>query len=455
MTNLSRLDVIGLFAFSMLLLLLPATSWAQQRPPIAEQGAKTFGLDSFGQIEGIRYTFNPERPDGELSRRWEWNPKTDTVSYERKDKEGKPVKVTYQRSQLGSQSDAIKNEIDPAFLNDQYWLLFPFHVVWDSSATVTDEGMQKMPIGNASAERVVVKYPSEGGYSEGDTWELYVGADKRVEEMIYHRGGTRKPSVVIATWADYKKAGPLPLAAEPLPEELACYGARGRCREGAGQRMRSFRQLGIDRRHVQDRHQSSVDVENGCSGTAQVDVPRSEMLSSVDRDRPLLGDAGADAVGAFDRLGPHAAEPSPPVSEAARIGIVAAVFDCDAGGVAEQDGVSGLANHPVESIDLLLRTEDELVERFTKILELVRQKDARRLAIEGIDAMLGRRPPPRSRYWLDADRGRVALRNRIDVLSMLCGRVARACGAYRARHSAPRPLKAERSGARASASYRS
>jgi hypothetical protein len=84
-------------ASGMLLLLLPATSWAQQRPPIAEQMAKTYGLDSFGQIEGIRYTFNAEFPGVELSRTWE-NPKTDTVSHEGKDKEGKPVKVTYQRS---------------------------------------------------------------------------------------------------------------------------------------------------------------------------------------------------------------------------------------------------------------------------------------------------------------------------------------------------------------------
>jgi len=209
MTNLSRLEVIRLFAFSMLLSLLPATSWAQQRPPIAEQMSKTYGLDSFGQIEGSRYTFNAELPGVELSRKWEWNPKTDAVSYEGKDKEGKPVKATYQRSQLGSQSDAVKNEIDPAFLNDQYWLLLPFHVVWDSSATVTDEGTQKLPLGSGSAERVMVKYPSEGGASPGDTWELYVGADKRIEEFIFHRGGAIKPTTVIATWADYKKAGPL------------------------------------------------------------------------------------------------------------------------------------------------------------------------------------------------------------------------------------------------------
>src|SRR5207248_867822 len=187
----------------------PATSGAQQNPPIAEQIAKTYGLDAFGQIEAIRYTWNVESPGGKVSHRWEWSPKTDTVSYEGKDKEGKPVKVTYQRAQLGSQSDAIQNEIDPTFVNDQYWLLLPFHVVWDSSATVTDEGTHKLPSGNASAERVVVKYASEGGASPGDTWELYLGADKRIEEFIFRRGGSMKPSTVIATWADYKKAGPL------------------------------------------------------------------------------------------------------------------------------------------------------------------------------------------------------------------------------------------------------
>ena len=79
-----------------------------------------------------------------LVRTWEWSPKTDTVSYEGKDKEGKLVKASYQRSQLSSQSDGIKNEIDPDFANDHYWLLLPFHVVWDG-ATVTDEGMQKLP----------------------------------------------------------------------------------------------------------------------------------------------------------------------------------------------------------------------------------------------------------------------------------------------------------------------
>ena len=209
MTNLSRFDVMRLLAFSILALILPVTSWAGQRPAIAEEMAKTYGLDSFGQIEGIRFTFDAELPGLKLSRSWEWNPKTDTVSYQGKDKTGKPVTATYQRSQLGSQSEAIKTKIDPAFINDQYWLLLPFHLIWDGSATVTDQGMHKLPLGTGSAEQVVMKYPSQGGYAPGDTWELYVGADKRVEQMVYRRGGSGKPGIVIAKWDGHKKAGPL------------------------------------------------------------------------------------------------------------------------------------------------------------------------------------------------------------------------------------------------------
>jgi hypothetical protein len=209
-SEMSRLNVIGLLAFSILLI-LPATSMAQQSPPVAAQIAKTYGLDSFGQIEAIRYTWSLETPAIKVSRTWEWSPKTDTVSYEGKDKEGKPVKASYQRSQLSSQSDAIKKDIDPAFSNDQYWLLLPFHVIWDG-ATLTDEGKQKLPLGDGSADRVVAKYPSEGGYQPGDAWDLYVGADKRIAEIVYHRGADNPPKLVMTTYTDYKKAGPLLIA---------------------------------------------------------------------------------------------------------------------------------------------------------------------------------------------------------------------------------------------------
>jgi hypothetical protein len=212
--NLSRFDFFRAFVFSVLLI-LPAASEAQQVPPLAEAMSKTYGLDSFRQVDGIRYTFNLDLPSLNLVRsdKWEWDPKTNAVSFEGKDRDGKPIKVTYQRSQLASQSDLIKQVVDPAFINDQYWLIFPFHVVWDGAA-VTDEGRHKLPIGMGSAELLRVKYGSAHGYTPGDTWDLYVGPDKRVKEMFYHRGGPKKPSEVILTWAGYKQAGPLLFSTE-------------------------------------------------------------------------------------------------------------------------------------------------------------------------------------------------------------------------------------------------
>ena len=195
-----RLLVRGLWA-------LAATSWAQNSPPIAEQIAKVYGLDSFSQIEAIRYTFNAEGAL-KLSRTWIWEPKTDQVSYDGKDKAGKPVKLKYQRSQVNSQPTVVKDEIDPAFINDQYNLLFPFHLVWDSSAKVEQTGIHKLPLGKGSAKRIVVTYPSAGGYTPGDTWELFVGTDYRIKEWVYHRGGDAKPSSEFS-WEDYRKAGPL------------------------------------------------------------------------------------------------------------------------------------------------------------------------------------------------------------------------------------------------------
>jgi hypothetical protein len=213
MAKLIRLTTILFLVFGMLF--IAATSRAQTRPAVAEQLAKTYGLDSFGQIDAIRYTFNVQFPGVNISRSWVWEPKTGQVSFEGKDKEGKPVKATYLRSQLSSQPDNVKNSIEPSFVNDQYWLVFPFHVIWDSSPAVTDKGKQKLPLGKGSADQLEVKYPPEaGGFTPGDTWDLFIGADNRVDEFLFHHGGSAKPSVVMATWTGYKKAGPLLISTE-------------------------------------------------------------------------------------------------------------------------------------------------------------------------------------------------------------------------------------------------
>jgi hypothetical protein len=214
MTNCIRSTKIALLAFG--LLFLTAVSSAQTCPPAAEKIAKAYGIDSWGQIEALRYTFNIDVPALKLkaSRTWTWEPKTGRVTYEGKDKAGNPVKATYLRSELSSQPENVQKEIDPAFINDQYWLVFPFHACWDTGATVEDKGMQKLPMGTGTARVVSVKYPSAGGYTPGDTWDLYVGPDNRVKQLAFHHGGKEKPTLVLATWAGYKQAGPILVSTE-------------------------------------------------------------------------------------------------------------------------------------------------------------------------------------------------------------------------------------------------
>ena len=202
---MNRIPLIGVLLLGVLH--LPESASAQERSPIVDQLAKTYGVDSWGQVEAIRFTFNLESP--KLSRSWVWEPKADRITYDGPDKDGKPVKITYSHSQLASQSAFVKEMVDPAFINDQYALLLPLHFAWDS-VTVEDAGVQRGHLVKGSARKVVVKYPSDaGGYTPGDTWELFLGNDGRIREIVLHHGGTVKPTLSYATWADHKQAGPL------------------------------------------------------------------------------------------------------------------------------------------------------------------------------------------------------------------------------------------------------
>lgn len=214
MKNYRRITVMTVLFCGMLA--LASASWAQNRAPILDQVAKTYGIDSWDKVEAVRYTWSIDIPGlFKATHKWEWEPKTGKISFESTDKEGKAVKVSYDSSQLASQPDQVKNEIEPAFVNDNYWLIFPFHAYWDKSASAIDQGKFNLPVGPGMAELVPIKYPAEaGGFTPGDIWDLYVGKDNRVVYFDYHRGGAKPPSRVFATWEGYKKAGPILFSTE-------------------------------------------------------------------------------------------------------------------------------------------------------------------------------------------------------------------------------------------------
>jgi hypothetical protein len=171
--------------------------------------AGAYGIDSFGQVDEIRYTFNLKRGEKQAKRSWIWWPKSDRVEYWPGGDQTKAV--PYSRSDLSGRSSDELKRVDAAFINDQYWLLFPFHLVWDRQTTVVDVGRQPMPIGGQSARKVVVTYPPKGGYTPGDVYELFIGPDNRLIQWVYRKGGSVEPTLV-ATWLDDRKVGPLTLA---------------------------------------------------------------------------------------------------------------------------------------------------------------------------------------------------------------------------------------------------
>ena len=132
-----------------------------------------------------------------------FKPTTNKVTYKGPGKDGKPMTYSYTTGKI-DKNDTAGAFVDARFINDQYWLLFPFHLIWDKKAEITDAGMRHYPINKKrKATCLIVKYPpSAGGYTPGDIFELYIGKDNLIHEWIYRAGGKKEGRAL--TWEGYK-----------------------------------------------------------------------------------------------------------------------------------------------------------------------------------------------------------------------------------------------------------
>ena len=175
---------------------------------IRQHIAESYGIQYFGEVEKIQYTFNVKLGEKQISRFWIWEPRLDRVTFKGMDFQ---EAVTYNRDEIvDTESNKLK-KIDAWFINDNYWLFFPYHVAWDTNAKVEDIGRQPLPMGDGKARCVVVSYPATGGYTPGDAYDLYLDDQYRLIQWVYRRGGSEKPSR-ISTWQDHHKVGPITLS---------------------------------------------------------------------------------------------------------------------------------------------------------------------------------------------------------------------------------------------------
>jgi hypothetical protein len=197
------------FSFLTLLIVIVVVACSAPQPDqsgnVRHRIASAYGSESFHRIEVIEYTFNVQIGDKHIKRSWIWWPQVEQVEF----KGGADQEpMLYNRLELGQNSPQDEKQVDAWFINDNYWLLFPFHLAWDQQATVEDTGHRDLPMGQGTAKCVVVSYPKTGGYTAGDVYELFVDENHMLTQWVYRRGGSATPTR-ITTWEEHRKLGPL------------------------------------------------------------------------------------------------------------------------------------------------------------------------------------------------------------------------------------------------------
>jgi len=156
----------------------------------AEKIAIAHGFEHWKEVSEIKFTFNTSRSE----RSWTWDPKTQNVMLV-----NKGDTISYNRSRV----DSTYVKADEAFINDKYWFLAPFQLVWDKGTTISEVVKDIAPISKVEMNKITITYPSEGGYTPGDAYDFYFGDDFIIKEWIFRRGNSPEPSL-ITTWEDYQ-----------------------------------------------------------------------------------------------------------------------------------------------------------------------------------------------------------------------------------------------------------
>lgn len=108
--------------------------------------------------------------------------------------------------------DSSANKTNGGFINDKYWLLAPFQLVWDGNNITHEHTVNsEAPIAKKPMQKLTIVYGSEGGYTPGDAYDLYFGDDYIVKEWVFRKANRPEPSM-ITTFEDYKEINGLKIA---------------------------------------------------------------------------------------------------------------------------------------------------------------------------------------------------------------------------------------------------
>ncbi|WP_019039577.1 hypothetical protein [Psychroflexus tropicus] len=161
---------------------------------LLEEIAYANGYDQWSEVDSIAYTFNAQNGENISSRSWKWMPKTGEVTMTTMD-----TTLTYNINDFDEEIAFA----DRGFVNDKYWLLFPYHLVWDDNFDYEVTEKVEAPISGKMMQEIAIMYKDEAGYTPGDTYHIYLDENRMIQEWSYTPSGSEVPRLA-TTWEDYQ-----------------------------------------------------------------------------------------------------------------------------------------------------------------------------------------------------------------------------------------------------------
>jgi len=170
---------------------------------IAEKIAQAHGIDHWKNVNEINFTFNVDRGESHFERIWSWQPKGDyVISTINKDS----ITMYTRNIEEVKKANPKIMDIDKGFINDKFWLLVPFQLVWDAGTTISKPTKEAAPISKTEMNKITLTYADQGGYTPGDAYDIFYSEDYLIKEWVFRRGNSEEPTMTTSfeNYEDFK-----------------------------------------------------------------------------------------------------------------------------------------------------------------------------------------------------------------------------------------------------------
>ncbi|HAV14477.1 MAG TPA: hypothetical protein DCX06_13450 [Opitutae bacterium] len=168
-------------------------------PPLANSIAEAHGLSSWESVESLEFTFYVNREPA-VNRHWKWDVTQGVVT---RTVDGNSA--TIELAAIGSEAD---EGVHRQFINDTFWLLFPFSVVWSGPA-VSDHGTIALEIDGEQhdLQKVTALWASDVGYTPGDAYDLYLDKNLEIKGWTFRKANADEGKFF--SWKQPVSLGPI------------------------------------------------------------------------------------------------------------------------------------------------------------------------------------------------------------------------------------------------------